>query len=150
MEPAELIRRLRQAQRIALDTVVFIYTFERHPLYGPLAQAVFRALSTGQCQAIVSVLALGETLVGAKKAGDARLVSDYRTVFKYFPGLKIVDVDWAVVEWAAEFRACYGVPMPDAIHLGTAKAYGARLFVTNDAQLKRVAELEILLLSEFL
>lgn len=150
MGQAELIQRLRQAKYIALDTVVFIYTFEQHPLYGPLAKTVFRALSTGQCRAVASVLALGEALVGAKKAGNVRLASHYRAVFRYFPGLESVDVNWAVMEYASELRARYGIPTPDAIHLGTALAYGAKLFVTNDTQLKRVTELEMLLLAEFL
>ncbi|MFN3761945.1 MAG: type II toxin-antitoxin system VapC family toxin [Anaerolineae bacterium] len=150
MGEVELIQRLHQAGRIALDTVVFIYAFERHPLYGPIAKTVFRALETGQCRAIVSVVALGEALTGAKKAGDARLASQYRTVFQYFPGIETVDVDRAIMEWASELRARYGVPMPDAIHLGTAIARGAPLFVTNDARFKQVTEIEALLLSEFL
>lgn len=133
---------------MALDTVVFIYAFERHPLYGPIAKTVFLALETGQCRAIVSVVALGEALTGAKKAGDARLASQYRAVFRYFPGIETVDVDWAIMEWASELRARYGVPMPDAIHLETALARGAKLFVTNDARLKQVTELETVLLSE--
>ncbi|MGC9082254.1 MAG: type II toxin-antitoxin system VapC family toxin [Anaerolineae bacterium] len=150
MGQGELVRRLRQAERIALDTAVFIYAFEKHPRYGLLAQAVFRALSTGQCRAVASVVVLGEVLVGAKRAGDAQLVSHYRTLFRYFPGLETVEVDWAVVERASELRVRYGIPMPDAIHLGTALARNARLFVTNDVRFKQVVELEVLLLSEFL
>lgn len=149
MGKAGLIQRLHQAGRIGLDTVVFIYAFERHPQYGPLARAVFGALETGQCRGAASVLAFGEALTGAKKAGDARLALQYRALFRYFPGLETVNVDWVVMEWAAEFRARYGLPMPDAIHLGTAVAWKANLFVTNDARLKRVTEIEVLLLSEF-
>ncbi len=150
MGEAELAQRLRQAKHIALDTSVFIYAFEQHPLYGPLAHIVFRAVSTGQCRAVVSILALGEVLVGAKRADDDQLVSRYRAVFQYFPGLEMVDVNWTVIEWASGLRARYGIPMPDAIHLGTALARGATLFVTNDARLKQVTELETVLLSEFL
>lgn len=95
------------------------------------------------------MLAFGEALTGAKKAGNARLALQYRALFRYFPGLETVNVDWAVMEWAAELRARYGLSMPDAIHLGTAVAWKANLFVTNDARLKPVAEIEVLLLSEF-
>ena len=37
----------------------------------------------------------------------------------------------------------------DAIHLGTALAHGAEAFVTNDARLKRVAEIDVLVLADF-
>ena len=145
----EIVRQLRRAGAVALDTVLFIYAFERHPVYGPIAQAVFRALEAGEYQGCVSVLALGEVLVGAKRAGDERLALQYSALFRHFPHLTTVDVDRAVVERASDLRARYGVSMPDAIHLGAALVWGARAFVTNDAGLKRVGELEILLLSEF-
>jgi hypothetical protein len=59
-----LTQHLRQAGVVGLDTVVFIYAFERQPNYGPVAQAVFRALEGDLCRGCVSVLALGEVLTG--------------------------------------------------------------------------------------
>lgn len=50
----ELTARLEQAGLIALDTVIFIYAFERHPAYGPPAQTVFQALGRGNCRRAVT------------------------------------------------------------------------------------------------
>lgn len=145
----ELAAHLERAGRVALDTVVFIYAFERHPEYGARAQVVFRALETGACQGVASVLALGEILTGVKKADDADLLLRYRDVLMRFPGLILLDADVAVMETMADLRARYGLPAPDAIHLATALVGGARAFVTNDLRLRQVQELEIVVLADW-
>ena len=144
-----LTERLRQADVVGLDTLVFIYAFERHPDYGPLAQSIFRAMEDGLCQGCASVLALGEVLTGVKKAQDSELLLRYRNVFQRFPGLTVADVDTVVMERMSDLRARYGIPTPDANHLGTALARGVGLFVTNDVRLRRVTDVEVLLLAEF-
>ena len=101
------------------------------------------------CQGCASTLALGEVLVGVKKADDPELALRYRGVLTRFPGLTLVDAGAAVMEAMAGLRAQYGLPTPDAIHLATALVWGARAFVTNDRRLRQVDELEIILLSEW-
>ncbi len=146
---SELIAHLQHAERIALDTVVFIYAFERHPHYGARAQAVFHLLETGVCQGVVSVLALGEILTGVKKADNPDLLLRYRDVLTRFPGLTLLDADVAVMEAMSDLRARYGMPTPDAIHMATAIVGGARAFVTNDTRLRQVKELDIILLADW-
>lgn len=70
-------------------------------------------------------------------------------VFQRFPGLTVASADTVVMERMSDLRVHYGIPTPDAIHLGTALAHGAGAFVTNDARLQRVTEMDVLLLSEF-
>jgi hypothetical protein len=41
------------------------------------------------------------------------------------------------------------VSHPDAIHLGTALAYEAEAFITNDARLKSLTEINVLVLADF-
>lgn len=144
---SELSAHLARSERLALDTVVFIYAFERHPDYGAPARAVFDALETGVCRGCASSLALGEVLVGVHKAGDAELALCYRNVLMRFPGLTLVDAGVEVMERMADLRVRYGLPTPDAIHLGTALTWGAKAFVTNDSRLRQVQEIEIVLLS---
>ncbi len=144
-----LVQRLRQADIVGLDTMVFIYAFERHPDYGSPAQAIFRALEDGLCRGCVSVLALGEVLTGVKKAQNPELQLRYRDIFQRFPGLTVADADAMVMERMSDLRARYGIPTPDAIHLGTALACGAGAFVTNDVRLQKVTEVEVLVLAEF-
>jgi predicted nucleic acid-binding protein len=97
----------------------------------------------------VSVLALGEALTGAKRAGSDALALRYRDVFLRFPNLNMYSIDVDVVERMAGLRATCGLPTPDAIHLASAIAHGARAFLTNDARLKRAEGIEVLLHSDW-
>lgn len=146
---SELAARLERAGRVALDTVVFIYAFESHPQYGERARVVFRGLETGACKGVASVLALGEILVGVKKVEEDDLLLRYRNVLMRFPGLTLLDADVAVMERMADLRVRYGMPTPDAIHLATALVGGAQVFVTNDARLRQVRDLEIIGLADW-
>ncbi len=145
-ELSDLLRNLTAAGRVCLDTSIFIYAFERHPHYGPSAQAVFQALSNGDFEACASVLAAGEVFTGVKKVGDDDLLMRYRDIFHRFPGLTLVNADLDIMEQMAELRAEYGVPTPDAIHLATALTWHAAVFLTNDVRLKRVEAVEVLIL----
>jgi len=146
--PETIGARLEKAERIALDTSVFIYAFERHPQFGAPAQRVFQALEEGRCQGVASVLALGEILTGVRKAQNSELLLRYRDVLTRFPNLTLLDANVAVMEAMAELRARYSLATPDAIHLATALVGSARAFVTNDVRLRQVKELEVILLSE--
>lgn len=145
----ELLAYLTQAKRLALDTVVFIYAFERHPDFGTLSQAIFGALEKGHCQGCASTLALGEVLAGVNRVGNAELALRYRNVMTRFPGLTLVDAGVEVMEQMAKLRARYNLATPDAIHLATALTWGARAFVTNDLRLRQVREIEVITLAEW-
>lgn len=146
----ELRGQLREAGSICLDTVVFIYAFERHPRFGPLARAVFDGIAAGDFRACASVLAAGEVLTGVGRVGDEELLLRYRDLFQRFPGLTVVDADLEVMEEMAELRVAYGLPTPDAIHLATALVREAPVFLTNDLRLERVDVLRVLNLQAFL
>jgi len=47
-------------------------------------------------------------------------------------------------------RVAYGLKTPYAIHVATALLNGAQAFVTNDAGLKRVNELDVLVLEDYI
>ena len=137
-------------QIVGLDAMNFIYHFEGNPLFGPLTKVLFREILEGRLQAVISVLVAGEVLTGTKKAGDAELVLRYRHIFSAFPNLAVFAVDMSVVEKMSDLRAKYGLRTPDAIHIATALLNGAQAFVTNDAQLKQVAELDVLVLQDYI
>jgi len=145
-ELSELLQQLREAGTVCLDTVIFIYAFERHPRFGPAAQAIFRAVAAGEFEACASVLVAGEVLTGVNKAGDDELLLRYRDLFQRFPGLTMVDADLAVMEQMAALRAAFGLPTPDAIHLATALVQETPVFLTNDLHLERVSALRVLTL----
>ncbi len=96
---------------------------------------------------VTSTLALMEILVKPLRAVNTRAVRDYTYLITSFPGMTMRAVDVEVAEKASELRAKYNVRAPDAIHAATSIVEGADAFITNDARLQRIAEVNVLLLS---
>ena len=142
-------RALRGYQVLGFDTMIFIYHFEDHPLFAPLTEPLFEAVDRGDLSAEVSVLLAGEVLTGAKKAADNEILLRYRHIFGEFPNLTLHDADMQMMEKMSDLRVAYGLKTPDAIHMATALLHGAQAFVTNDAGLKRVNELDVLVLEDY-
>lgn len=59
-----------------------------------------------------------------------------------------MDIGLQVGETAARLRADYNLRLPDSLQLAAALTHGCDTFLTNDAQLKRVIELQVLVLDD--
>ncbi len=144
-----LIKSLAKHKLVGIDTSPFIYHLEGDPDYSKLTLRLFEEIEKGGLKAVTSVLTLMEVLVRPKQVGDKRAVEDYRFVLKTFPNLALRPIDESCAERASDLRATYGVKPPDALQVGTALANDATGFVTNDGRLKKIRELEVMVLDEF-
>ncbi len=136
---------------VGIDAVIWIYEFEKNPVFAPLTEPFFRdRLNTGKNRAGASVLTLGELLVKPLALGRMDLVAAYRTTFSSRPGFDIWEATRDVVEKAAELRAKYKLKMLDALHTASAVVNRADLFLTNDDGLRRVTEIKVLVLKDYL
>lgn len=143
------MRGISEGQIIGIDTMVFIYHLEDHPDFSTITERLFDAVEKGKFHAITSLITLLEILVKPKKEGLTKVVSDYRDLLLTFQNLKFIPVDLRVTDLASTLRAKYSIRTPDAIQIATAIAEGAAAFITNDDQLKKVNEIEIVLLEEW-
>jgi len=143
------VRGISEGQIIGIDTMVFIYHLEDHPDFSTITERLFDAVEKGKFHAITSLITLLEILVKPKKEGLTKVVSDYRDLLLTFQNLKFIPVDLRVTDLASTLRAKYSIRTPDAIQIATAIAEGAAAFITNDDQLKKVNEIEIVLLEEW-
>jgi predicted nucleic acid-binding protein len=78
------------------------------------------------------------------------LVDSYRQIFTTGLGFTVWEVTRDVVETAAVLRAKHRLRMLDALHVASAVVHGAGFFITNDEGLRRVNEVHVLVLSDFL
>jgi predicted nucleic acid-binding protein len=141
---------LARHQRIAVDTSVFIYLFEKNPKYEHLADRVFSWIRAPGNGAVTSTLTLTELLVKAIRDLAPGQVDDFRTLLGYLPNLEWIAPAEEIAALAADFRVRYGFKTPDAIQAATAVNWGATRFVTNDYQLGRIQEIETILLDRLL
>ena len=146
-----ILEAISPGSLVAVDTAVRIYEFEFHPSFGPVTRMLFRdGFGTGVCRAARSLLVLGEVLV--KPLADSRtdLADRYRLTLSPNPYLMVWPISHDVIETAASLRARYHIKMIDAIHVASAIVNQADVFVTNDEGLRRISEVPILIIADYL
>ena len=146
----QFLRILEGYKIVTIDTDIFIYYIEENPTYTPIVQLVFERITAGRLQVIISVITLIETLTQPLRKGRLDLVEEYRELFLSTKGITTFEIDANIGEKAAELRAKYKLRVPDAIQLAVGIVKRADAFITNDAAIRKVKEIEVLVLKDFI
>ncbi|MFW6184641.1 MAG: type II toxin-antitoxin system VapC family toxin [Chloroflexota bacterium] len=133
-----------EGQVIALDTAPLIYFIEEHPSYLSIVEPFFTAMDEGLLSVVTSTVTLLEVLVYPIGKGNAEVIQKYQSVLLSVEGLTTVDLSSAIAIEAAQLRAKYNIATPDAIQLGTALQMKAAAFLSNDRDLRKVTEIDVL------
>lgn len=145
----ELATILRAYQTVALDTPVFIYHFEKSKHYFEATKEIFSRLDKDDdFTAVTSVITLLEVCVKPIRESRQDLVNEYTQKLLYDHKLTTLAIDGSIAQKAAEIRAKYGIRTPDALQIATAITAQADIFITNDADLKGIEEIEVLILKD--
>ena len=139
---------LQAAQRLYLDTAPLIYYFEEYSSYISKMDRIFDLIATTPVVTFSAVHILTEVMVKPLQTGNHELAQEYRDILVNSDAHTLVSITAPIAESAADLRARYNLRTPDALHVATAISIGCDALLTNDAQLKRVQELPILVLDE--
>lgn len=137
-----------QRQRIGLDTNVFIYFLENHPRYGGWCASLFDLIERGKNPAVTSTVTLLELLVQPYRDQKDELAQRIFALTSTYPKLEWVSLTMNLADRAAELRARYRLSTPDAIQLATAISHKAVRFYGNDRGLRRVQEIECIIVDD--
>ncbi|BFU95388.1 MAG: motility twitching protein PilT [Nitrospira sp.] len=137
-------------QRIGLDTNLFIYFLEDHPRYGPWCATLFDRIERRQNPAVTSTVTLLELLVQPYREHKEELAQKIFALTTTYPTLDWVPVSMSLADRAAELRARYRLSTPDAIQLATAISHKAARFYGNDRSLRRVNEIDCLIVDDLI
>jgi predicted nucleic acid-binding protein len=135
-------------KRVLIDTSIWIYHFEQHPVFGSAAAALIENLEDGKFRGIASELTLMELTVRPLQLGRQDAADDYEILLDYFPNLELVPISREILLDAAGLRARYRLRTPDAILLATGLRQGATLALTNDEAWRTVPLIETAILSD--
>jgi predicted nucleic acid-binding protein len=136
---------------VALDTVVWIHEFEGDPVFGQITRPLFEdGFGKGALRAACSLIVLGEVLVKPLALSLTDIADRYRRMISPRPDLTVWPISRGVIEMAGSLRARYRIRMIDAIHVASAVVNLADCFVTNDAGLRGISEVPILILADYL
>ena len=139
---------LHNVSNLAFDTAPIIYFVEANPAYDELVSDIFNRVATGVMNGWTSVISLTEVLVQPIVLGRGDLQQMYRELLLNSTNFHTVPVNTNVAENAARIRATYGLRLPDAIQIAFALDSGCQAIVCNDRSMRRVRELEVLVLDD--
>ena len=133
---------------LGLDTSPLIYFVEQNPLYVDFMREIFKRTTDGDIQMCSSVITLTEVLVQPFRQNNLTLAADYRDLLFNGTNFRLFSLTVSIAERAAKLRAKYNLRTPDALQIATALDNNCGAFLCNDKNLKRVTELEILILDQ--
>ena len=139
-----------RGQKICIDTAPVIYFIEENPKYRNVIRPVFVEIDLGNIEAITSTITLLEVLVHPLRVGNETLAGKYREILLFSEGLTTIEILHEISEIASRLRAKYSIRTPDAIQIAVGIRYGASKFLTNDPNLKKVSDIEVLVLGDYL
>jgi predicted nucleic acid-binding protein len=139
---------LQGVTRLFLDTAPVIYYVEKNPSYIARVKIIFDYIDAGSLTALTSPVTLAECLITPYRTGSTQLQQDFFDLIVYGRNTIFAVIDQESARRCAELRACYNLTLTDALQIATALEAGCEAFLTNDADLKRVTELRILLLDD--
>ena len=125
------------ADRIYLDSTVFIYAVEGFPKYSELCLELFEAIDDRAIHAFTSELSLAEVLVKPMCYVNVAAVETYKAMMiQNRPSLEVWQVSRDVLVQAAQIRSVTTCKLPDAIHAATAMAAKVDFIFTADLDSK--------------
>lgn len=140
--------RIPDGNRIHLDSMVLIYFIQQNAAYLPVIKPIIGRITNGSIGAVSSCITLLEVLVKPIRERRPDLARRYEAMLTTSPNLILSPVYEDIAKIGAEIRATHDFKVADALQLATAMHHRARFFLTNDKQLKRFPDLEVLVLEE--
>ena len=126
--------------KIALDSMIFIYHFDRIEPYFAQTTKIFTKAQQGAYDIVTSLISLIEVLSPSAYRHTPNIIKEINIYFKEAHHLHVVDITWDIAQVAAKIRREYKhLRTPDAIQLATAIVSGADMFITNDVKLKKLS-----------
>jgi predicted nucleic acid-binding protein len=145
----KLRRAVEKHKIIGLDTAPFIYYVEDVAPYADLLDPVFRLLEDHVLRAVTSTVTFAEILTKPFADKNFALADEIKLTLKSFSSLAVVSIDEKLAEAAALIRGRYAIRLPDALQVSAAIQGEATVFLTNDKRVRKLAALEVLVLSDF-
>jgi predicted nucleic acid-binding protein len=149
IEPLKSVTdRLENTKILFLDTAPVIYYVEKNERYINSVRTVFDWIDDGRITAITSPITLSECLVHPYRRELKQLQKDFIDLIVYGQNTIFKPIDHIVSQKAAQLRANYNLCLADALQLATALNALCDSFLTNDVDIKRITELDVIVLSE--
>jgi predicted nucleic acid-binding protein len=138
----------RGVTSVLLDTAPAIYYLEKNLQFGPAMERFFQFRAAQGITLVTTPITLAECVMHPIKQGRKDLETAYQSLIVTGQGTLFWPIGADKGTAAAGFRAKYGLKLADAIQAAVGLQSRCQVLLTNDADLKKVAEIRVALVSE--
>ena len=139
---------LQEIKRVFLDTAPIVYMVERNPYYLDVVRPIFARIDAGLLHAVTSPVTPAECLVYPYQLNQPEMVRRFGRMIVHHRHTTFVLIGDEIAHEAARLRARYNLALADAYQIATCLISGCDASLTNDRDLRRVKEVNVLLLEE--
>ncbi len=139
---------LRNVLRLFLDTSPVIFFVEKNPIYVDRVRAIFQRIDSGPIIGVTSPVTLAEALVVPCRLNDALVQQQFLDLIVGANNISFANVQQKEAQNAADIRARYNLSLTDSFQVAVALETKCDALLTNDARLKRITEIPILVLDD--
>ncbi|MDX2139553.1 MAG: type II toxin-antitoxin system VapC family toxin [Chloroflexota bacterium] len=136
----------KNLHRLHMDSSPLIYYVEENLTYLARMDEIVTRIEDSLITTLSSIILLPEILTHPVRQGRNDLVGAYREIL--LTTIHLIDVNNSIAERAVDLRARYNLRTPDALHVATAWMAGCDAILTNDTGMKRVREINVLVLDD--
>ncbi len=137
-------------ESVFFDTAPFIYLIENHPVYYSPVAKYLTVLDVNENLLLTSSLTAAEFGCKPAKNKETLPLENFKNLIKEF-NFKILDVNMGIVEFSWKLIEQYPfLKMIDSLQLSMAMKLSSTKFLTNDFELKKVKEIEVILVNDII
>jgi len=127
--------------RAYVDTNIFVYSMFAHPKYGMSCRTIIDDLESGALEGVVSTLVPVEILGVVIKHNPSRAQLAVTSICSL--PMDIIEISRGVLSLAPETAVRYHLSGYDAVHIAASLDANIEYFISNDDDLRRVEEIEL-------
>lgn len=151
MASLETFRKILGKYRSAyLDTNILIYHLEDVSPYSNLTMVLFDSIESSRISGHTASLSLLELNVKPYQINLPHRALAHFALLKNLPHFSMHPLTAEMADTAARMRAKYSLKTPDAIHVACAVDTHCQAMICNDKALKKVTEVDCLILDQFI
>ena len=134
--------------RIFLDSAPFIYLLEKGTPFTDKMEKIMQNLLSRNIAIMTSSVTVAEYCVHPYREHNIEKLDKFFAFLRDI-GIETINIDDEIAKLSAEIRATYSFKGMDALQLASAQYHHCDVFLTNDKQLKRFAEVNCVMIEEY-
>lgn len=147
---AKKITALKNIKSLFLDTAPIIYYVENNPRYFSIVEPIFNDIDNELLNIVTSPITLAECLIFPYRTQSTSLEKAFNELITQGENTLFVPTNGIIAQQAAKLRSQYNLSLTDALQIATAQISTCDAFLTNDIDLKRVQEISIIVIDEWI